>query len=276
MKLSSFNEMTKWSNLARLASGNLPKLTIIAPFIAFIIFHNEPLQPFLALSDERHSSPVIEYLSRARFDIFYLGLVIVGAGVALFTLFCPRQITGYRGYEEFITFKESTKTTNGIAGSLRLTIGEFLQDARDTDEVRDETGGSLKYPRRFREGLISLVRAGARGTETGDASASAGNIARDGDSENLDVLKRLNDDCVGEADFRSRFFDGLAPLSIDVFRLEYLKADYSKPSARTIAFWLIAIGTLVVLIPTLITTILVLSDLFSVSTAPVLPDGAGE
>ena len=275
MKLSSFNEMTKWSNLARLASGNLPKLTIIAPFIAFIIFHNEPLQPFLALSDERHSSPVIEYLSRARFDIFYLGLVIVGTGVALFTLFCPRQITGYRGYEEFITFKESTKTTNGIAGSLRLTIGDFLQDARDTDEMRDETGGSLKYPRRFREGLISLVRAGARGTETGDASASAGNIARDGDVEVLDVLKRLSDDSVEDNDFRGRFFDGLAPLSIDVFRLEYLKADYSKPSARTFAFWLIAIGTLVVLIPTLITTILVLSDLFSVSTEPVLPDGTG-
>lgn len=275
MKLSSFNEMTKWSNLARLASGNLPKLTIIAPFIAFIIFHNEPLQPFLALSDERHSSAVIEYLSRARFDIFYLGLVIVGTGVALFTLFCPRQITGYRGYEEFITFKESTKTTNGIAGSLRLTIGDFLQDARDTDEMRDETGGSLKYPRRFREGLISLVRAGARGTETGDASASAGNIARDGDVEVLDVLKRLSDDSVEDNDFRGRFFDGLAPLSIDVFRLEYLKADYSKPSARTLAFWLIAIGTLVVLIPTLITTILVLSDLFSVSTEPVLPDGTG-
>ena len=276
MKLSSFNEMTKWSNLARLASGNVPKLTIVAPFIAFIIFHNEPLQPFLALSDERHPSPVIEYLSRARFDIFYLGLVIVGAGVALFTLFCPRQITGYRGYEEFITFKESTKTTNGVAGSLRLTIGDFLQDARDTDEMRDETGGSLKYPRRFREGLISIARAGARATETGDASASAGNIARDGDAEIHDVLKRLNDDCVEKTDFKSRFYDGLAPLSIDVFRLEYLKADYSKPSARTISFWLIAIGTLVVLIPTLITTILVLSDLFSVSVEPALPDGGSE
>lgn len=276
MKLSSFNEMTKWSNLARLASGNLPKMTIVAPFIAFIIFHNEPLQPFLSLSDERHSSPVIEYLARARFDIFYVGLVIVGAGVALFTLFCPRQITGYRGYEEFITFKESTKTANGLAGSLRLTIGEFLQDARDSDEMRDETGGSLKYPRRFREGLISLVRAGARATETGDVHPSAGNIARDGDVEILDVLKSLSDDSIDESGLKGRFYDGLAPLSIDVFRLEYLKADYSKPSARTIAFWLIAIGTLVVLIPTLITTILVMSDLFSMSAEPVLPDGGGE
>lgn len=262
--------MTKWSNLARLASGNLPKLTIAAPFIAFIIFHNEPLQPFLSLSEERHSSPVIEYLSRARFDIFYLGLVIVGSGVALFTLSCPRQITGYRSYEDFITRKEATKTINGVAGSLRLTIADFLRDARDNDEVRDETGGSLKYPRRFREGLISLVRTGTRADVSDDNVLSAGNIAREGDPEIRDVLKKLDDDTVDASGFRSKFYDGLDPLSIDVFRLEYLKADYSKPSARAVSFWLIVIGTVVVLIPTLITTILVFSDLSAVNSEQAL------
>lgn len=262
--------MTKWSNLARLASGNLPKLTIVAPFIAFIIFHNEPLQPFLSLSEERHSSPVIEYLARARFDIFYIGLVIVGSGVALFTLFCPRQITGYRGYEDFISFKEATKTTNGIAGSLRLSIGDFLRDARESDELRDETGGSLKYPRRFREGLIGLVRAGTRATMADEAIHSAGNIVREGDRDVRDVLRQLDDDGLDASGFRSSFYDGLPPLSIDVFRLEFLKADYSKPSARAISFWLIVIGTAVVLIPTLITSILVFSDLFGVSTEQAL------
>jgi hypothetical protein len=258
--------MTRWSNLARLASGNLPKLTIVAPFIAFIIFHNEPLQPFLSLSEERHSSPVIEYLARARFDIFYLGLVIVGSGVALFTLFSPRQITGYRGYEDFINFKEATKTTNGVAGSLRLTIRDFLRDARESDEVRDETGGSLKYPQRFREGLVSLVRTGTRATTGDEVVFSAGNIAREGDPELRNVLRELNDDSVDASGFKSKFYDGIGQLSIDVFRLEYLKADYSKPSARAISFWLILIGTVVVLIPTLITTILVFSDFFAVTS----------
>jgi len=267
VKLSRFNELTKWSNLARLASGNVPRLTIIAPFIAFIIFHNAPLQPFLALSKERHSSQVIEYLAQARFDIFYLGLVIVGAGVAIFTLFCPRQITGYRGYEEFITFKETTKTANGIAGSFRLTIGDFLSDARGGDEMRDESGGSLKYPRRFREGLISLVRSGTRAIEKTEGDLSAGNIERTGDAVVQDVLKRLTEGTSDASDFRNSFFDGLAPFSIDVFRLEYLKADYSKPSSRAISFWLIVFGTTIILIPTLITTILVLSDLLNTSAS---------
>lgn len=274
MRLSSFNEMTKWSNLARLASGNLPKLTIAAPFIAFIIFHNEPLQPFLSLSEERHSSPTVELLSRARFDIFYLGLVIVGSGVALFTLFCPRQITAYRGYEDFISSKEATKTTNGVAGSLKLSIADFLRDARDTDEVRDETGGSLKYPRRFREGLISLVRSGSRAAMADETTLSAGNIVRDSDPEVREVLRQLDDGGVDQSGLKSKFYDNLHLLSIDVFRLEYLKADYSKPSARAASFWLIVIGTIVVLIPTVITTILVISDLFSVTTQqPFFEDG---
>ncbi|MXQ07226.1 hypothetical protein GQ651_05145 [Alphaproteobacteria bacterium GH1-50] len=274
MRLSNFNELTKWSNLARLASGNLPKLTIAAPFIAFIIFHNEPLQPFLSLSEERHSSPTVELLSRARFDIFYLGLVIVGSGVALFTLFCPRQITAYRGYEDFISSKEATKTANGIAGSLRFSIADFLRDARDTDEVRDEAGGSLKYPRRFREGLISLVRSGSRAALTDEQMASAGNIARDSDPEVREVLRQLDDSGPDPSGFKSKFYDNLHLLSIDVFRLEYLKADYSKPSARAATFWLIVMGTTVVLIPTVITTILVISDLFSVTTQqPFFDDG---
>ena len=83
-------------------------------------------------------------------------------------------------------------------------------------------------------------------------------------------MKKAVDDGVDVSGFRSSFYDGLPPLSIDVFRLEFLKADYSKPSARAISFWLIVIGTAVVLIPTLITSILVFSDLFGVTTEQAL------
>jgi hypothetical protein len=263
MRLSNFNEMTKWSNLARLASGNLPKLTIIAPFLAFIIFHNEPLQPILKLSDTRHPNVLIEYLARARFDIFYLGLVIIGSGVAQFTLFCPRQITGYDGYEGYITFKEKTKTANGIAGSLKLTIAGFMKANQDADEMRDEDGGSLRYPRRFREGLISLVRAAARVANSSE-SVGTGHVQLESDTDLHQVLKSLDTNSSEEAKVRFKIFDSLGPFSIDVFRIEYLTADYSRPGARTLAFCLIAFGTAIVLIPTLITTFLVISDLFTV------------
>jgi hypothetical protein len=110
------------------------------------------------------------------------------------------------------------------------------------------------------------LRGWHRATSAEVGIHSAGNIVGEGDRDVRDVLRKLDDDSVDTSGFWSRFYDGLHPLSIDVFRLEFLKADYSQPSARAISFWLIVIGTAVVLIPTLITSILVFSDLFGVTT----------
>ena len=54
--------------------------------------------------------------------------------------------------------------------------------------------------------------------------------------------------------------------SIDVFRLEFIRADYSSPVTRGVVFWLLILGIFVVLVPTVITTYLVISDLFRVIT----------
>ena len=96
--------------------------------------------------------------------------VIEGAHIMIATGCKSRELPPlpFNG-KSVISSKEATKTTNGVAGSLRLSIVDFLRDARDNDEVRDEAGGSLKYPRRFREGLISLVRSGSRAAMADDA-----------------------------------------------------------------------------------------------------------
>ena len=109
--MSNFNEMTRWSNLARLAGGRTAKLTIAAPFAAFIILHNEPLQPFLEMSENWHPNPVLESLALAHFDIFYLGLVVIGIAVALFSLFSPLEIRSHDGYDGFISLKEPRRAT---------------------------------------------------------------------------------------------------------------------------------------------------------------------
>ena len=94
--MSQFNELIRWSNLARLAGGRTAKLTIAAPFAAFIILHNEPLQPVLRMSESWHPNPLIESLALARFDIFYLGLVVIGIAVDF-----PDQVAAYAEEAEF-------------------------------------------------------------------------------------------------------------------------------------------------------------------------------
>ena len=257
--MSGFNEITRWSNLSRLAGGRLPKLTIVAPFVAFIILHNEPLQPFLEMSDNWHPSPVVEKLALARFDIFYLGLVIVGIAVALFSLFSPSQVTSHGGYDGFIVFKERTKTKNGVAGSLRLTLDEFAKYSRRTELDFDARERRHRFPRRFREGLWSLVRA-LSGTVQENGDADDGKFK----SDPKGILAGL----LASGSERIATWDvlqnALSDHSIDIFRLEFIRSDYSSPVMRGVVFWLLIFGIFVVFVPTIITTYLVISDLLLV------------
>ena len=264
--MSGFNEITRWSNLSRLAGGRLPKLTIIAPFVAFIILHNEPLQPFLEMSDNRHPNLAVEKLALARFDIFYLGLVIVGSAVSIFTLFSPSQVTSQGGYDGFIEFKERTKTNNGVSGSLRLTLEEFAKYSKRTELELDVRERRHRFPRRFREGLWSLLRAlsGA----VGDSGKTATLEHR---SDPKIILLGLLADDLEMTETWDKFYSVLPDHSIDVFRLEFIRADYSSPITRGVIFWLMILGIFVVLVPTLITTFLVISDLIRVTTEVPMP-----
>jgi hypothetical protein len=263
-QMSRFNEITKWSSLAKLAGGRLPKLTILAPFVAFIILHNEPLQPFLNMSENWHPNPLVEKAALARFDIFYVGLVVVGIAVAIFSLFSPSQVTSHSGYDAFIEFKERTKTNNGIAGSLRLTLDEFSKLSKRTELDFDAKERRYRFPRRFREGLWSLMRAISRTVEEAEDA---------GASKDHDDPHSIMKDLLSESRERPIAWESLHTVfphhSIDIFRLEFIRADYSSPFVRGAVFWLLICGLIVAFVPTMITTHLVVSDLFRVlSQAP--------
>lgn len=251
------NEITKWSNLSRLAGGRLTRLTIAAPFLAFIILHNEPLQPFLDLAESRHPNPNVQVLALARFDIFYLGLVIVGMAVGIFSVLAPDQVKGHDGYDAFIASKESTKTANGVSGSLRLTLELFVRHSTNAAAALDQSVSSPKFPRRFLEGLVSLLEALAKDVDA-DLKSYRKEEQQIAPGRMLDLLHTRHDDD------RARWealYSALPPYSIDVFRLEFLRSDYSHPGARLVVFWLLMVGMTVVLIPTVITTYLVILDL---------------
>ena len=257
--MSSFNEITRWSNLARLAGGRLPKLAIVAPFVAFIILHNEPLRPFLEMAESWHPNSFVETIAKSRFDLFYIGLVIVGIAVALFSLFSPSQVTSYDGYEGFIKSKENIKTDNGVAGSLRLTMEEYSRFTKRTDLAFDARERRFRFPRRFREGLWSLIRSLSRQVA----------LAVDTDETKINSdPKGILSGLVSNGPKREVVFDALhdvfAQYSIDIFRLEYIRSDYESPVKRGVIFWLLILGIFVAVIPTLITTYLVIFDLFAV------------
>lgn len=235
----------------------MAKLTIAAPFAAFIILHNEPLQPFLEMSENWHPNEFVESMALARFDIFYLGLVVIGIAVALFSLFSPIQITQHNGYEGFIAVKEGTKTGNAVAGSLRMTLEDYSRYALGTDLSVDASERRFRFPKRFREGLWSLLVSLSRATTNHHAADPAGHSPKD-------ILAGLT----AAGPERAAWWDGmhgvLYDYSIDIFRLEFVCADYASPVMRTVVFWVLMLGIFVVFVPTLITTYLVIFDLLQV------------
>lgn len=76
----------------------------------------------------------------------------------------------------------------------------------------------------------------------------------------LDSEKLL--DCLSsrrqfEHPFWKAYYDNSVGSSIDVFRIEYIRKDFSKPALRLFVFFLLVAGIATVLVPTAVTTILV-------------------
>ncbi|WP_141138300.1 hypothetical protein [Boseongicola aestuarii] len=243
----------------------MPKLTIVAPFVAFIILHNEPLQPVLELSDNRHSNPVIDYLALARFDIFYLGLIIIGLGVGLFSLFSPKQVTGYRSYDAFLEAKLRSQSPNSVIGSLRLSLEKFLAASREEPALVDPHGHKASFPRRFNESMAALLENALSREELSEHQ-----LLKDNDEPAIDrILQIMHHREPSQRSIWKHLFAAMPQNAVDIYRIEYLVADYSRPAMRLSVFCFLGIGICVMLVPTIITTFLVIDDLTNAGAVAV-------
>lgn len=265
---SFLNEATRWSNLSKFASSDLAKLTIAAPFIAFIVLLNEPVRSFLRLTPESPGLTILDLLAAKRFEIFYLGLITVGAAVGLFAILAPRQITSTSDYRDFIKFREETKTVNDVASSLEATIDDFMSGTSREEQSPFFGPSPARFPGNFRSNLFRLVESEFRKLLPDIRSESfpedgahfftgTGYVSIEVVLECLHLRRRF------EWNLWGPFYEKVFYVSRDVFQLEYLRVDYSHPRVRTLVFFLLLLGVTVILFPTAITTILVFASLFS-------------
>lgn len=260
--MGSFNETTRWSRLARLGNSPLARLTIVTPFLGFVIFLNTGLDDYLELGPTVLSDSWLNYFADRRVELLYVGLTILGAATGLFAFFAPDTIKSSLQYSDFIQFKENTKTSNAVVGSFEKTIdtvaGRLLHQAADS--FWDIPTGA-DFPESVLQSLDRLVIS----VFEGGAEASLLNATElEADQEllpeyytvqgwpNIDpifeslVARRRVDQYIWKS-----IFAGLPEFSIDVFRLEYLIKDYSQPFLRGFVFSAFFLGSFVALVPTL-------------------------
>jgi hypothetical protein len=95
-----------WEGLRRIGQSKAMSLTILVPFLGYMILFNEQLVHFFQLSVQLVPDSVdAGYLSQAtksRLYYFYFGLTFLGIASLLYQLFCPTLIKEHGSDRQFV------------------------------------------------------------------------------------------------------------------------------------------------------------------------------
>lgn len=258
-----FNEMIRWSRLSRFGKSNLAKLTIVTPFLGFLIFLNTGLEDYVSLGPDNLTDTWLSYWADRRIELLYLGLSLLGAATGLFSLLAPDTVKNSKQYSDYIQFKEDTKTANAVTGSLEVSLDDcYARHFGDGDSFHD-IPTTWEFPEKLKDSIYRLTIS--------TFEKSEGIFLDEMDSnqpmpEEPDVSYYMYNglpnidpifDCVVhrrrlEFGMWKSFFSVAPEFSIDVFRLEYLRKDYSTPGLRCFVFVMFVIGSLLALFPTFV------------------------
>lgn len=160
MRLSDLSETIRWSLIANFGQSPAVRLTILVPFIGYLIIFNENLQSYIGLVFDK-----IEYVSipqsssgvhaTLRFYNLYFGLLFLGIGSFLYTIFAPRQIKQHPLVADYVKYMDSIATENLTRASLDNLLGIFMSS--NDDEQRHPSYGMPSFS--FPSEISSLTHA---------------------------------------------------------------------------------------------------------------------
>lgn len=83
-----------WVEIKRIGNSRFGKITMLVPFIGYMILFNEDMNKYLELSSKFVDGESAKDSNRLFY--FYFGLSFIGMASIFFQLFCPRRIRLYR------------------------------------------------------------------------------------------------------------------------------------------------------------------------------------
>lgn len=125
-KFYSFGTAISWSALSSIGNSRLARLTIIMPFVGYLIVFNSTLSEYfstiLPADLGQDADGLLTFLYSRNLYFLYFGLLLFGAGVALFNIVAPSQIRRFPATESYIAAMNAIKTPNLIIGSFESII----------------------------------------------------------------------------------------------------------------------------------------------------------
>ena len=243
---------TRWSSLKNFTNSRAAQLTILAPFIGYLIVFNSELRTYLNLSfPEKSNTSLVNWL-RAHSLTFL--------ATAIFAMSCPNKIRENKNIIEYVQKMEDVKTPNLVRRHLSNTIYLFFRhnSGERSSPLFSEIHPS--FPHAAAAPLHLLVEALAASGLTEEETIVSFQTGS-GYWMTDEIMEAMSGERRVDKVFWMPLFDASFELSKEVFYVSYRVDDFRMFVVRLLNFSLFVLGLVFLGIPTIVTIVAVIVSL---------------
>ncbi len=272
--LQRMNQLIPWSSIASIGNSTPARLTALAPLIGYLIIYNQFIAEFFFLSNggtasDRPTLSVLDLLRDIKLTFLYFGLVSFGIGAILFAFFAPRSVRKYKTPEEYVLAMGAAQTEWLIVDNL-TRVGGSAWDGNWHNDPENYGKTSLSFTEDTLYQLDAILEHA--GHNAFDDEEEPSNLTQnDPDMGFYNALGNVMTDRVLECILSKRRVDRalwhnaigviVDDRARDVFYMAYSFDEWSKFGARLSCSAMFALGGVLLAIPTIITSVEVVSQI---------------
>lgn len=254
--------VARWSTLKNFTRSRAAQLTVMAPFIGYLIVFNAELKSYLNLSlPENSNSLLVEWLRAHSLTFLYFGLVLYGAATAIFAIACPKKVKENDNIIEYVQKMEDIKAPNLVRRHLSRTIYLFLE--QNSSERRSPFFANLhpSFPSAAATPLHLLIEALAASSITDEESITAFQTGT-GHWMTDEIMESMHSERRVDRVFWMPLLAASFEHSKEVFYISYRADDFRLFFVRFFNLFLFILGLTFLIVPTIVTILAIVLSLF--------------
>jgi hypothetical protein len=269
------SEIFRWSNLRAIGQSRVSQLTVLIPFVGYLLVFNPSFAEFFQSTLPKNPSDApanIVQLHSLRLSFLYFGLLALGIGVGLFSIFAPEQIKSNLSASTHIAEMESVWSPALVRNTFEEIVLRFLS-SHDEESAHPVYGtAQLSFPWKPSGYLHDLIGTlfgkygipyfpDDRWNDESEGTMVQGtqyHFASEHGSVLTDkIMQVMVSPRLVDRAFASIMLDHAQETRKELFYLDYVSSNYRQFWIRLLISVLYLLGILLLLVPTFTTSVLV-------------------
>lgn len=241
------------------------------PFVGYLLVFNSTLSGYfstiLPIEDTTETTDIWVFLYSRNLYFLYFGLLLFGSGVALFNVAAPPQIRRFPAIENYIAAMESIKTPNLVIGSFENIIGMYFSGLHGEERSPMFDSRKISFPsevsgdlHRFIERIFLATEFSDEGLEPAEDRLGSRFWTGSGYLMTDEILDVAYSGRRVDRILHQGLLEEAITHPTDVFYLEHRALDYHRSVMRIFVFIFYAIGSAMLFLPSVLTSILILKS----------------